>query len=476
MARVMLILPHLPQRMGSPYLGQQYVAASLLAAGHEVRVLDLAAMLWTGTDADAVAEVERFGPDMVGMTLFTYNALRGYTLAQALRGKTRMLVAGGPHPTVCPDEPLEYGFDVSVSGEGEWVVRQLMEVLEGKRSVEEVEGARTAAVRGRPRATIEDLDALPFPLLSYPSFDRRLYSPDAHIVPGGLMTSRGCPARCTFCANYVTGRDYRWRSAQDVVAEMVQLRELYDVRHFPFWDDAFTARRPRLNELCDAILAEPSLAGITWTCITPGNMVQPRDLARMREAGCVAVNFGIESGDYNILKVIQKGQRPEQVEAAVAAARAEGMTTIVNFMFGFPEEGVEELKNTMGLMESLSPYTDFFNNRGVLVPFPGTTIYDRWHAHYGFTRWWLDPAKVPDEPNLHVLDPKVVATSLEVDPTLELDFFRYSDPVRRAIGDCVRFKAQHNVRSVARMSSAATSIEVGTTVTSLQQRAAASVG
>jgi radical SAM superfamily enzyme YgiQ (UPF0313 family) len=276
----------------------------------------------------------------------------------------------------------------------------------------------------------------------------------------------------------VTGRAFRWRSAENVVAEMVALRRRYGVANFPFWDDAFTARRSRLNDLCDAILAEPELRGVTWTCITPGVMVKPRDLERMRKAGCVAVNFGIESGDPKVLKAIQKGQRPEHVTAAVQAAKAAGMLTIVNFMFGFPNEGVAELQNTQALMEALAPSTDFFNNRGVLVPFPGTGIYDRWHTHYGFSEWWLDPAMVPDELDIHVLDPDVAQTYLEHDPTLDLDFFHYSDAVRETIADCVRFKALHNqatVRAIARRNTSLPLVEEGS-AEELQARAVASVG
>ena len=138
MARVLLILPHLPQKMGSPYLGQQYVASSLLADGHEVRCLDLAAIRSTKDSSSAVSEAEAFGPDMIGMTLFTYNALAGYQLAKQLRGTTRLLVAGGAHPTVDPTEPLRYGFDVGVYGEGELVTVALARHL----------GCAAAAVQG----------------------------------------------------------------------------------------------------------------------------------------------------------------------------------------------------------------------------------------------------------------------------------------------------------------------------------------
>jgi len=446
-------MPHLPQRMGCPYLGQQYIAASLLADGHEVRMLDMAAVRWTGSDADAVACAEDFQPDMIGMTLFTYNALRAYQLAARLRHTTRLLVAGGAHPTICPQEPLQHGFDVVVEGEGEIAVRELARALDTGENISTVApGLRFPGQDFSTRAFIDDLDALAFPQLSYHCFDYQVYSEhQSIIVPGGLMTSRGCPARCTFCANYVTGRQYRFRSAGNIIEEMVTLATHYGIRHFSFWDDAFTARRSRLMQLCDAITRHPALQNISWSCITPGNMVKDYDLQHMADAGCVAINFGIESGDYNILKVIQKGQRPEHVLAAVTAAKAVGMMTTVNFMFGFPEEGVNELDRTLDFMWQLAPHTDSFNHRGVLVPFPGTAIYDRWHEEYEFSKWWLDATKMADEPDLPSLDDAAMQICLETDPTLALDFFRYSNKVRDKIAECVRFKARHNQAKIEQL-------------------------
>jgi radical SAM superfamily enzyme YgiQ (UPF0313 family) len=175
-------------------------------------------------------------------------------------------------------------------------------------------------------------------------------------------------------------------------------------------------------------------------------MIKPLDLERMRAAGCVSVNFGIESGDPAILKAIQKGQRPDDIRAAVRYAKEAGMTTIVNFMFGFPEEGPEQLQRTLDLMIELSELTDYFNTRGVLVPFPGTRIYDRWADEYQLRDWWLDIENVPIEPDLS--DPLELLDYQEKDPTLELDFFRYTDDVRRAIAECVRYKADHNRRKI----------------------------
>lgn len=435
MARALLVLPPLPQPMNAPYLGQQYVAAALLQAGHTVRCLNLANHTQADAEAVALDEAQRFRPDLIGFTLFTYNARIGYDLARRLRDSAPVLVAGGPHATALPREPIGHGFDISVAGEGEHAIVAIVSALAHGRSVDGVPGAHAREGDGPPYRTIDDLDSLPFAHLSAECFGADAAGHGG--VAGGLMTSRGCPARCTFCANYVTGRAYRWRSAENVVAEMVALRSRWGLSHFPFWDDAFTARRPRLEELCDAISAEPRLGGITWTCITPGNMVLPRDLERMRRAGCVAINFGIESGDRTILKAIQKGQTPERVAAAVKSAKRAGMITIVNFMFGFPGEGLAELANTRALMEELAASTDVFNNFGVLVPFPGTRIYDRWHEAYGFTDWWLDRDRIPGAP-------ETGERGLERDPALEKDFFQYDPEVRAAIADLVRWKANHN--------------------------------
>lgn len=427
MVRALLFLPPLPQPMNTPYLGQHYIAAALLAADHDVRCLDLANLPLAEAAKRLRNQVLEFRPDLIGMTLFTYNALAGYRLAATLPETDALLIAGGPHPTILPEEPLVHGFDLSLSGEGEHAVVAIAETLATGGDFSLIPGLHSQTGRGPPNPAIEDLDALPFPHLA--AANNCL---DA--VAGGILTSRGCPARCTFCANYVTGRAYRWRSPENVVTEMRTLRRDFGLTHFPFWDDAFTARRPRLEALCDAILGEPELSGVTWTCITPGNMVLPRDLERMRKAGCVAINFGIESGDASILRAIRKGQTPEKIVAAVEAAKAVGMTTIVNFMFGFPGEGPEELANTHALMRQLAPITDFFNNFGVLVPFPGTAIYDRYHADYRFTGWWLDPGRIPSAPD----------ADLGRDPALEKNFFSYDLLVRGQIADLVRWKADHN--------------------------------
>ena len=124
--------------------------------------------------------------------------------------------------------------------------------------------------------------------------------PGAEIVPGGILTSRGCPARCTFCANYVTGRAFRYRSRRDGRRRDERLTRALRLHFFPCWDDALTANRPRLYELCADDRARDRVS-VRVGAITRANMVDPELLAAMRRAGLDNVNFGVESGDDDIL-------------------------------------------------------------------------------------------------------------------------------------------------------------------------------
>jgi radical SAM superfamily enzyme YgiQ (UPF0313 family) len=222
--RVLLIAPPSPERLETPLLGIQYVAASLLACGCEVRVIDAAARAFLQTSEWIASEARRFAPDIVAFSLFTRWVRHAYTLAGQLRGCAPVMVAGGPHATVCPEEALHHGFDIVVLGEAERTMPQLLEWREGLIELDAIPGIRFrrpdgAVGHGPPGNLVRDLDSLPFPMLAQDLFEPQWYGKSAaDAVPRGLLTSRGCPARCTFCANAVTGRVFRYRSAAGVLA------------------------------------------------------------------------------------------------------------------------------------------------------------------------------------------------------------------------------------------------------------------
>src|ERR1035438_1374672 len=446
MTRVLLVNPPSPEQLGPPLLGQQYVAAALLARGCEVRVLDAAARYLRVGAAEIVSAVDEFRPDVVAFGLFTRWIWNAYEAASKLRGRVPWLIAGGAHATALPREALDRGFDVAFAGEAERSVARFVDFLEGRCGLESIPGAHFRGGTGPAAEFVEDLDSLAPPLEAQSLYDSRWYDPSGRTVtPGGILTSRGCPARCTFCANYVTGRGFRYRSAANVVEELNRFHDLTGASFFPFWDDALTANLPRLFEMCRAF-QEGIRFPIAWSAITRANMVTPALLEALKAAGSLAVNFGVESGDDSILRVIKKGVSTAHVVRALEWAKERGLVTACNFMLGFPQETPRALENTRRFLERIAPLTDSFSTLGVVVPFPGTPLYDDFHQQYGFTDWWLEernshyhampPVDDFDRYYRHYID----------DANLELDFFRYSLEMRAMIRECLRYKGEHNLR------------------------------
>lgn len=450
MTKVLLVNPPSPERVGSPLLGQQYVAAALLGAGCEVRVIDAAARCFDHDLEWTIAEAERFSPDIVGFTLFTKWVRRAYALAERMRGRYPMLVAGGPHATACPDETLARGFDVAVIGEAEESAARLADVVRGTTALRNVPGIKYlsrdgAILEGGMAAPLDNLDSLAWPQISQDLFDPRWYSDSGSaVIPGGIMTSRGCPAGCIFCANYVTGRKIRSRSAGSVVAELTGYHSRYGTSFFQFWDDAFSADPRRVHELCDAIRNEISFP-LSWSAGTRVTMVEPEMLHALKAAGLSAIVFGAESGDDEILKAIGKGITTDSVVRALEWAKAAGLTTVCDFMLGFPQDTAASLERTLSFMERISPLVDCFNTLGVVVPLPGTPLYNECHERYGFTDWWLDERYDRFEPPPST-DDAGFRRYYCGDPILDHDFFRYSDETRQMIRACLEFKAEHNLK------------------------------
>jgi magnesium-protoporphyrin IX monomethyl ester (oxidative) cyclase len=450
--RVLLVNPPSLQRVGTPLLGLQYLASALLQAGCDVKVIDAAAHCFDKDHQWIVAEADAFDPQIVGFTLYTRWVGHTYQLSQLMKGRYPLLIAGGPHATACPDETLLQGFDVAVVGEGEQTIVRLLDVIRGRTSLEQVHGIAYRAAdgsirRGPDAGPISNLDALPFPIESQYLFNPRWYSEsDSQILPGGVVTSRGCPSNCIFCANYVTGRKVHFRSAANVVAELnAAYRRNTATTFFQIWDDAFTADSRRVTELCTALRNDLEFP-LLFSASTKVTMVQPDMLRMLKGAGLSAIVFGAESGDDDILRSVGKGITTSDVVQALEWSKAAGLTTVCDFMLGFPQDTPESLRRTLAFMEQIAPLVDSFSTMGVVVPLPGTPLYSGFHKQYGFTDWWLrkDQPRYLCPPPLE--DSENFAAYYCGDVNLEQDFFHYSDESRRLILDCLRFKGEHNLK------------------------------
>ena len=188
-----------------------------------------------------------------------------------------------------------------------------------------------------------------------------------------LATSRGCVYWCEFCTTVrMHGRKYRMRSPKNVVDELEFLHKTYGVKKFTFCDDAFTVDQPRTEALCNEILKRG--LKIEWNCGTRVDMLTQDLLAKMKEAGCVSVWFGVESGTQQVLDAMKKGITPELTMKVLGWVREAGLKPVPNVILGFPGETKKSAWKTIKFVEKIAPDDVGFYN--VATPFPGTPMYD----------------------------------------------------------------------------------------------------
>jgi len=443
-ARVFLVNPPSPEPVRTPLLSFCHLAASLRAAGHEVALLDASAP-HAPASHEAIAErAARFEPDLVGLHLKTLHVQPAYALAAALAARSFALVGGGPHATIVPEEPLAHGFRWVIRGEGEDALVELADAVDGRRAFAEIAGLSWID-RGLPRHNparpfSTELDRLAPPLSALDLFDPAWYGAGSVLPPAGILSSRGCPAACTFCSNDVTGRKFRYRSAGSVAAEVALLRDRYGLHGFSFFDDSFAVGRRRVRELCNAIAA--SGGPVWWSCTAHPAHLDRDVLADMKRAGCAGIDIGMESADPEMLVRIGKGVTVQRVLDVLAWCQGEGIQCIVNLMFGWPDETDEELDATIAFLDRAAPLVGGFNARGVVVPYPGTEIYERHHERFGFTGWWIREAPLLYPAFPTAWSESEIVRAYAEDPALDRNFFGHPPHRLARIREALACKAK----------------------------------
>lgn len=385
--RVLLIVPpgtmeeHVGRLSGAagelPMLGLAYIAAALRDQGHEVRVIDYEVRGWPMSRV--ADDIREFAPDVVGMTAYITNMRRCASVAHIAKQVDPSIttVLGGPQVTIFPDEAFESpDVDMIALSEGEIIIRNVMNALGDDEQLASVPGiwfrARDGEIRKNAREVlVDDLDLFPPPALDLFEMDR--YFPPVYIRGNRvahLLTSRGCPFRCTFCETKLTfGRSFRFHSTARVMADLEKLIE-QGFDGFQFYDDIFTANKKRVEELCHAIIDRGWK--IQWMCYTRTNTVIPELLDLMRRAGCYMISYGVESGDDRLLSVVQKNLTAEENRRGIEMTKAAGIESTGTFMLGLPTETPEETEKTIRFaIESGLDYAIF----GLTEPYPGTELW-----------------------------------------------------------------------------------------------------
>jgi anaerobic magnesium-protoporphyrin IX monomethyl ester cyclase len=186
-----------------------------------------------------------------------------------------------------------------------------------------------------------------------------------------VITSRGCPFTCSFCCNVVHGRKLRQRSVANVMQELYLLRDSYGATGIIFQDSSLCQNRKWMYDLCDAMIA--SGINLEWSCLSRVEQVDYQLLARMKQAGCWQISYGIESGNQKTLDFLRKNNTLVQIEAAVAVAHKAGIQVRATYMLAVPGETREDILNTIRFAKKLGT---MFASFQVTVPLPGTPLYE----------------------------------------------------------------------------------------------------
>ena len=357
-------------------LGLAYLGAIAERDGHQVTVIDCQAER-LGYD-NFRSRISQIPSDVIGVTSTTllYNSAKQIlTIAKETHPNATTMI-GGSHVTFWDENALNEcpAIDVIVRREGEITFSELLKQTEAKKDFGGVlgttyRGADGKIIRNEDRPFIQDLDSLPTPayhLLPIDAFHRM----GKTIFP--LVTSRGCVQWCDFCSTVrMFGRGYRSRNPKRVVDELEMLHNKYGESQFTFYDDAFTINRKNTLELCAEIKARK--LNIEWDCETRVDAVDKELLEKMRDAGCITVWFGVESGSEKILGAMHKKINREQVREAFKTAQKAGLMTIASSVIGFPGETEETAWETINFINSLNP-----DDIGcyIATPYPGTPMYD----------------------------------------------------------------------------------------------------
>lgn len=360
--------------ISTPPLGLGYLAAVLRREGFKVRIID--DMVENLNFETLIKRVKN--SIMVGITSTTptFNSALKYARKIKEVLPDIFVVLGGVHVTFRPLDAAKNDFvDAVCVGEGEETIVEVAEKVEAGKTLEDVKGvvyrSENEIVDNGPRGFIRDLDSLPFPAYDLMPLERySLFGERLEQFP--MITSRGCPFACRYCSSSLfMGHRFRVRSAENVVDEIEWLVSDFNAKHIAFSDDTFTLSRRRVEAICDEIRRRG--IDVEWSCSSRVDTINEDMMKKMKDAGCSAIYFGVESASPRILDFYRKKIDSEKVRRAVTLARKYGIKVICSFIIGAPMEKKEEMRATLKFALELDPdYAQF----SVLTPYPGTEIFD----------------------------------------------------------------------------------------------------
>lgn len=341
-----------------PPLGIIYLAKVIEDLGHNAEVFDFFAEQFTEEKLKKALSTT----DVVCITISSQVSGSVVKIVDFIKKiyPNMPVIIGGPHCTVQGELALkEIKADISVTGEGEVTIVDLVDALNGKKELSKIHGVfyreKEKIKTGLPSIEIEDLDSISFPsrhlLLKY-KYGYRTGIPQ--LTKGDLtsiITSRGCPFHCTFCISNIISKKYRLRSAENVVAEFHEIQNL-GYRSVFVIDDNFLANKKRAIQIMDLMIKE-NVDLELWIVGSRVDDVEKDLFKKMKKAGVFSLEFGIESGNQDVIDFYNKNITLEKIKKVVKLSNKSGFFTVGNFILGAPIETEKHLRNTIKFAKKL---------------------------------------------------------------------------------------------------------------------------
>jgi anaerobic magnesium-protoporphyrin IX monomethyl ester cyclase len=380
-----------------PPLGTLYAASYLRERGYDVRLFD--AMLAESEDEWAAA-LEKHKPDYAVIYEDGFNYLSkmcltrmreaAFVMSEAARERGCKVLISGSDATDHKEKYFARGADAIIVGEGEVTLAETLDHLSGRSPV-----ARDAIMGVAwpdrldvvPRGYMRDLDSLPFPawdLVDVARY-RRIWMERHGYYSMNMVTTRGCPYHCNWCAKPIYGQRYNTRSPENVAAEMAWLKETFAPDHIWFADDIFGLKPNWIRRFADELKRLDAV--VPFKCLLRVDLIKEGVPEALRDAGCEIVWVGAESGSQKILDAMDKGTKVEQIYAAARNLHRVGVKIAFFLQFGYPGEETRDIDATFRMVRECRP-DDI--GMSVSYPLPGTKFYNNVRAQLGEKQNWLD--------------------------------------------------------------------------------------
>lgn len=397
-----LRLDHKQLKTGLPYppLGTLYAAALLRDNGFGISFFDA---MFSKSPDKVLQCIEKVHPDIFVLYDDGFNYLTKMCLSNMRAAAFRMMalakqkgctiIVSGSDATDCFDKFLNAGADFVINGEGEMTLLELTQEISGHRNdFSKIKGITYKTdgkiIQNPRRMTITDVDSLPFPAWDLVDISpyRKSWIKHAGYFSVNMVTTRGCPYHCNWCAKPLWGNRYHARSPKNVVKEIKWLKTKFQFDHIWFCDDIFALKPGWIKSF--KYLLEKENIQIRYKIQCRPDLLTKEDFVKdLSGSGCQNVWMGAESGSQKILDAMEKGTRVEQIYHATKLLKEYGIRPSFFIQFGYPGEIAEDIRLTINMINELLPYQIGIS---VSYPLPGTPFYEKVKKELKEKSHWTD--------------------------------------------------------------------------------------